>query len=48
MTIKLLLKPLVMERPVFKWKPTAVCTAALTIYDMCKSLDKRIKINDVI
>ena len=26
---------------------TAVCTAALTIYDMCKSLDKRIKINDV-
>ena len=26
---------------------TAVCTAALTIYDMCKSLDKRITINDV-
>ena len=26
---------------------TAVCTAALTIYDMRKSLDKRIKINDV-
>ena len=26
---------------------TAVCTACLTIYDMCKSVDKRIVIKDV-
>ncbi|MBN2254860.1 MAG: cyclic pyranopterin monophosphate synthase MoaC [Deltaproteobacteria bacterium] len=26
---------------------TAVCTAALTIYDMCKSADKRVTITDV-